>query len=64
MVVSIANIMSSTVLLKMSEYVDDKYIYWGTSGLTLIVALLISFFMSDVVKKDTSSSEVAKISVQ
>ena len=48
MVVSLANIISQTALLSVSETVDARYIYLGGALFILVVAILIWGYMKDV----------------
>ena len=52
MIVSFANILSSTVLLKVSENMDPNQIYKGTALFITTVSALIFFKMKDVIKND------------
>ena len=46
MIISFAN-MTSTIMLKISENILDKYIYYSTSIFTLIVSITINIGMKD-----------------
>ena len=52
MVVAIANILSTTVLLKLSENVDPNYIYKGAAIFITIVSTFIFFQMKDVINRN------------
>ena len=52
MVVSIANIISQTVLLRLSKEVDDRYIYLTCGVFILGVSLAIWFGMKDVIQEN------------
>lgn len=49
MIVSLANIMSTTVLLELSEYIKTMYIYITAGSFVLIVSILIATNMKDVI---------------
>mgnify|MGYP002632681195 CR=1 FL=1 len=49
MVVSVANIISQTVLLRLSKNVEDRYIYLTSGVFILVVSVLIWFQMKDVI---------------
>ena len=49
MIVSLANIMSTTVLLELSEYIQTMYIYITAGSFVLIVSILIATNMKDVI---------------
>jgi hypothetical protein len=51
MIVSFANILSTTVLLELSEIIDPTYIYIGAAVFVLIVSFLIFSQMKDVIEK-------------
>lgn len=50
MIVSVANIMSTTILLELSEIVENIYIYLGAFVFILTVSFLILTNMKDVVQ--------------
>jgi MFS family permease len=52
MIVSFANILSTTVLLEVSEIVNPTYIYIGAAIFVAIVSLLIYSQMKDVIKEE------------
>ena len=62
MVVSLANIISQTALLSISETVDARYIYLGGAAFILIVSVLIWVFMKDI--KPERQETVGTISKQ
>ena len=50
MIVSVANIMRTTILLELSEIVENIYIYLGAFVFILTVSFLILTNMKDVVQ--------------
>jgi hypothetical protein len=55
MIVSFANIMSTTILLEVSEIYSSSNIYIGASVFLVVVSISIFFQMKDIIFYDNKS---------